>query len=117
MVTNCTVLQAVLGEWVELEDGRSGIVGEQGFGVPLTIKLTGVFMQETTEKNGATLNGCPYIALLPETPPLLFTTQSSQSHGVQFGGSPPVFSHNGMPRATDVFHVRTLAGKALVHTC
>lgn len=73
------------------------------------------FHARNTRKNGATLNGCPYIFLLPETPPLLFTTQSSQSHGVQFGGSPPVFSHNGMPRATDVFHVRTLAGKTLVH--
>ena len=51
MVNNCTVLKAVLGEWVEMEDGRSGIVGEQGFGVPLTINLTGVFLKYMQEKS------------------------------------------------------------------
>jgi hypothetical protein len=51
---------------------------------------------------------------MTECPPLLFTTQSSLSYGVQFGGSPTVLCHNSVPRATDVFHVRTLAGGNLV---
>ena len=44
MVQNCTVLKARLGERVEVEGGRTGIVGEHGFGVPITIKMTGLFM-------------------------------------------------------------------------
>ena len=42
ILSHCTVLKATLGEWVEMDGGRrSGIVGEPGFGVPLTMNITG----------------------------------------------------------------------------
>ena len=42
VIDNCTVLKARLGEWVEMGDGRTGIVGEPEFGVPITTKMTGL---------------------------------------------------------------------------
>ena len=41
MLGHCTVLSASLGETVEVDRGRCGVVGEPGFGVPLTMKITG----------------------------------------------------------------------------
>ena len=42
MLEHCTVLEAGLGEWLEMDGGgRCGIVGEPGFGVPLTMNITG----------------------------------------------------------------------------
>ncbi|CAI8048148.1 DDB1- and CUL4-associated factor 17 [Geodia barretti] len=90
MLKHCTVLEASLGEWLEMDGGgRCGIVGEPGFGVPLTMNIK-------------------------ECPPLLFTTQSSLGYGVQFGGSPAVFCHNSVPKFPDVFHIRALSGRHLV---
>ena len=38
------MVKAKVGELVEMEGGgsRSGIVGEEGFGVPITMKITGL---------------------------------------------------------------------------
>ena len=41
IVQHCTVISARLGQVVETQEGRSGRVGEPGFGVPITIKMTG----------------------------------------------------------------------------
>ena len=48
MLKHCTVLKAGLGECVELDGGRCGIVGEPGFGVPLTMNITGLCSCTTT---------------------------------------------------------------------
>ena len=48
IIEHCTVLRARLGERVEMEGGgREGRVGEPGFGVPITVKMTGLSWQQS----------------------------------------------------------------------
>ena len=44
IVQHCTVINAKLGQVVETQEGRAGRVGEPGFGVPITIKMTGLLV-------------------------------------------------------------------------
>ena len=37
------MVPATLGEYVEMDGERCGIIGEPGFGVPLTMNITGVY--------------------------------------------------------------------------
>ena len=82
--------------------------------LPSFYTISTSFLRFSSIHLSISLSLTPLSLLPPECPPLLFTTQSSLSYGVQFGGSPPVFCHNGTPKATDVFHIRTLAGENLV---
>ena len=41
IIKHYSVVKATLGEWVELGGTRAGVMGETGFGVPLTLNITG----------------------------------------------------------------------------
>lgn len=42
IIEHYTVVKATLGQYLRLTSLRAGVVGEAGFGVPLTIEMTGV---------------------------------------------------------------------------
>ncbi|XP_064384115.1 DDB1- and CUL4-associated factor 17-like [Halichondria panicea] len=56
IIKHYSVVKATLGEWVELGGTRAGVMGETGFGVPLTLNIT-------------------------ERPPLLFEVRSGSELG------------------------------------
>ncbi len=41
IIEHYSVVKASLGEWVDLGGTRAGVMGEAGFGVPLTVNITG----------------------------------------------------------------------------
>eukprot|EP00731_Ephydatia_muelleri_P015127 Em0008g847a len=66
ILANCTVLRTEIGARVAMEGGREGIVGQEDFGIPITVKIE-------------------------ECPPVLFAVKSGTETGVTFGGSPTVY--------------------------
>ena len=36
-----TIVKATVGQHIQLDDMRAGVVGDAGFGVPLTVNITG----------------------------------------------------------------------------
>ena len=41
ILANCTVLRTEIGARVAMEGGREGIVGQEDFGIPITVKIEG----------------------------------------------------------------------------
>ncbi len=44
LLAHHSVVKATLGEWVELGHQRAGVMGETGFGVPLTLNIIGMWV-------------------------------------------------------------------------
>ena len=42
ILQNCTVVHPKIGAHVTLDGGVTGIIGQDGFGIPITVKIEGV---------------------------------------------------------------------------
>ncbi|XP_065920956.1 DDB1- and CUL4-associated factor 17-like isoform X2 [Dysidea avara] len=85
---NYSVLSSDIGDQVEV-NGNWGTIGQAGFGIPITIKLT-------------------------ELPPVIFQSRSSVNVGINFGGVPFVYIHNPRPQQPHQFHVKDLSTSRLI---
>lgn len=69
IVQNCTVVHPEIGTRVTMEGGVVGIIGQEGFGIPITVNIE-------------------------ECPPVMFAVKSTVEVGVTFGGSPTLYIHS-----------------------